>query len=106
MRKTKGFRWRELLIAVIMLCIFAGAVILVSDVGRVQDTEQTQFVRDAVRKAALTCYAVQGAYPDSLDYLRDEYGLAYDENRYAVTYEAFASNQFPDIFVVEREDDP
>ena len=58
-------------------------------------------VRDAVRNAALTCYAVEGAYPEDLQYLRDHYGLAYDASRYKVTYDAFASNLLPDIYVVE-----
>ena len=105
MRKKHFIRRREVLIALLMLVIFIGAYAGISGLGNVQDEEQTQFVRDAVRKAALTCYSVEGAYPTDLSYLREQYGLAYDENRYAVTYDAFASNQLPDIFVVEREGD-
>ncbi|MBQ9324241.1 MAG: hypothetical protein IJ246_00560 [Clostridia bacterium] len=105
MRKKHFIRGREVLIALLMLVIFIGAYAGISGLGNVQDEEQTQFVRDAVRKAALTCYSVEGAYPTDLSYLREQYGLAYDENRYAVTYDAFASNQLPDIFVVEREGD-
>ena len=56
-----------------------------------------------MHNAALTCYAVEGAYPDSLDYLRDHYGLAYDQDRYYVSYDAFASNLVPEIHVVEVE---
>ena len=52
--------------------------------------------------AAVTCYAVEGMYPDSVDYLREHYQLSYDESRYFVTYEAFASNRIPDIYVTER----
>ena len=35
-------------------------------------------------------------------YLREHYHLAYDESRYLITYEAFASNMIPDIWVTER----
>ena len=59
-------------------------------------------VRDAVKNAALTCYAVEGLYPAELQYLRDNYNLSYNEDRYIVYYEAVASNLMPSIKVVER----
>ena len=78
------------------------AVVLVNRIDFAQNSAETDLVRDAVRSAAVTCYAVEGAYPDSVDYLREHYHLAYDESRYFVTYEAFASNRIPDIYVTER----
>ena len=67
-----------------------------------QRTEETEIVRNAVRDAAVTCYAVEGAYPEDVEYLREHYQLAYDESRYFITYDAFASNRIPDIWVTER----
>ena len=78
------------------------AVILVNRIETAQVTAETDIVRDAVKNAAITCYAVEGAYPDDVSYLREHYRLAYDTERYMVTYEAFASNMIPDIFVTER----
>ncbi len=86
-----------LLIVALLICVW----LLISQVDSVHHNAENQFVRDAVRNAALTCYSVEGAYPDNLQYLRDYYGLAYDESRYKVTYDAFASNLLPDIYVVE-----
>ena len=83
-------------------CVLALAVLLVSRIEHAHGSAETQLVRDAVRSAAVTCYAVEGAYPDDLEYLRENYSLAYDEERYFVTYEAFASNRIPDIYVTER----
>ena len=77
------------------------AVLLINRIDLAQGTAETDIVRDAIRNAAITCYAVEGAYPDSVDYLREHYRLAYDEERYFVTYEAFASNRIPDIYVTE-----
>ena len=96
---------REIAVVLLMVLLLAGVWILVSRVGTAQSGAQTQFVYDAVHNAALTCYAVEGAYPDDLDYLRSNYGLAYDESRYMVTYDAFASNLVPEIYVVEVEAD-
>ena len=96
---------KEIAIVLVMALLLAGVWLLVSRVESANDGAQTQFVYDAVQNAALTCYAVEGAYPESLDYLRSRYGLAYDDSRYLVTYDAFASNLVPDIHVVEVEAD-
>ena len=96
---------KEIAVVLLMALLLGGVWLLVSRVETTQSSAQTQFVYDAVRNAALTCYAVEGAYPDSLDYLRSNYGLAYDRSRYQVTYSAFASNLVPEIYVVEVEAD-
>ncbi|MBQ9264369.1 MAG: hypothetical protein IJ189_09200 [Clostridia bacterium] len=88
----------KLLLTVAVLVL---AVALVNRISSAHETAETEIVRDAVKNAALTCYAVEGAYPDSIEYLRDNYRLAYDEDRYLITYEAFASNMIPDIWVTE-----
>ena len=59
-------------------------------------------VLDAVRRAALTCYAVEGAYPQSLEELERGYGLAYNKDAYIVSYDAFASNIMPNIQVLRK----
>ena len=92
--------WIKLLSIVLVL---AAAVLLVNRIDTAQDTAETDIVRDAVKNAAITCYAVEGAYPDSVEYLREHYHLAYDEDRYLITYDAFASNMIPDIWVTERK---
>jgi len=87
------------------LCIAAVLVLFVlltDGIGAKGAREESALVEQAVRRAALTCYAVEGAYPEDLEYLREHYHLAYNEDRYFVTYEAFAWNQFPDIYVTER----
>jgi len=96
---------REIAVVLLLALLLGGVWLLVSRVGTAQSGAQTQFVEDAVHNAALTCYAVEGAYPDDLDYLRENYGLAYDAERYYVTYDAFASNLLPEIYVTEVEAD-
>ena len=55
----------------------------------------------AVRRAAVSWNADEGAYPESYAYLKEHYGVAVDETRYAVFYEVFASNIMPDITVIQ-----
>lgn len=59
-------------------------------------------LKNALRRTAAACYAVEGAYPPDVDYMRRHYGLQYDESRFFVDYELTASNLMPQITVLER----
>ena len=85
----------------IFIALILAFVLLINNITTKNSGRELQIVRDAVKNAALTCYAVEGAYPDSVEYLRENYHLAYDEDRYMITYDAFASNMIPDIWVTE-----
>ncbi len=60
-------------------------------------------LEDAVRRAAVACYAAEGAYPPNVEYLIEHYGLTVDESRYIVHYDIFAENLMPDITVLDNE---
>lgn len=92
---------KEIAIVLLMLLLLGGVWMLLTRLGNSSGEAQTQFVTEAVHNAAVTCYAVEGAYPDDLEYLRRNYGLAYDQSRYMVRYSAFASNLLPEIYVTE-----
>ncbi len=93
---------RDLLKTAVILAALAGCWLLLGRIGNAQRSGETDLVRTAVKNAALTCYAVEGAYPDDVSYLEEHYGLSYDEENYYVRYEAFAANQLPEIRVMER----
>ena len=93
---------RDILKIAAVILVLVLAVMLAGRIERSQSSEETEIVRKAIKEAAITCYAVEGAYPDDVEYLRQYYHLSYDENRYLVTYDAFASNHIPDIYVTER----
>ena len=60
-----------------------------------------QQLEDALHRAALACYAQEGFYPPSLDYIREHYALRYDPRVYIVHYTCIGSNLMPDITVLE-----
>ena len=59
-------------------------------------------LEEAVRQTALACYAAEGVYPPDVAYMQEHYGLQYDESRYTVSYEIYASNLMPDITVLDK----
>ena len=103
MRSRKYSFARGLLISLIVFgALIYGGMSLFRGVGTASSKAQTELVRSAVRRAAVTCYAVEGAYPSTLDYLKRHYGLVYDEENYFVFYNSFATNIMPEIRVTEK----
>ena len=86
----------------IFIVLILSFVLLINSITTKNNGRELQIVRDAVKNAALTCYAVEGVYPDDLEYLREHYHLSYNEERYEVFYEPLASNLMPYIKVAER----
>jgi len=64
--------------------------------------EAKRILEDSLRRAAISCYAIEGMYPDTLEYLTENYGVFVDNKKFAVDYSIFASNIMPDITVLER----
>lgn len=88
-----------------IVCLLLVLLTFLLSVARLERGRQEQGVRvleDALRRAAVACYASEGFYPSDADYLREKYGVTYDESRYQIHYDCFASNLMPDITVVEK----
>lgn len=90
------------LAAVAVLLVLFAATRLYGLVSRDMDEQAAAALRQAVVDAAVQCYAVEGKYPESLDVLEQEYGVQINHARFIVTYDVFASNQLPDITVLEK----
>ena len=94
-------RWgdlRGLVILLVLVAFLAATANLESGQGEQRRLQ----LEEAIHRAAVTCYAVEGIYPPDLDHLRRHYGLQVDEKHFDVFYEVFGSNIMPDITVVER----
>lgn len=83
------------------LIILAG-ILTIDQVASRQDSKEKQLVEDALHRAVLTCYAIEEQYPPSIDYLRLNYNLSYDESRYLVEYDNHGmANVLPDYKVID-----
>lgn len=67
------------------------------------DARGAEALRDAIRRASVQCYAIEGRYPPNVEYLEENYGIQIDKKRYDVFYSGFASNFMPDITVNPHE---
>jgi hypothetical protein len=64
--------------------------------------EDISVAQKSIQKAAVCCYAIEGRYPPSYEYLEKNYGVKINTDKYAVFYSLFASNIMPDITVLEK----
>jgi len=63
--------------------------------------EGLRVLEDSIRRAVIIAYAIEGRYPESIEYIVEHFGIHIDKTRYVVHYTIFASNLMPDITVLE-----
>ena len=91
-------RGRVIIVVLLIVC-FIGAVSKVDDRQQAEGKKQLE---TALRRTAVSCYALEGFYPPDVTYMQRHYGLQFDEKAYIVHYELIASNWMPEITVQER----
>lgn len=64
------------------------------------DGKQTAMIKKTIEKAAVQCYALEGAYPPDLAYLQSNYGIQLNKEKFFYNYEIFASNIAPQVDVL------
>lgn len=103
MKRKRKFGWLPVALGLLVFAVTAVWLVrAVEHTAEASDREGLRMAEQAVRRAAVSCYALEGAYPASYEDLKERTGVAVDEERYAVFYEIFASNIMPEITVVER----
>lgn len=85
---------------IVLLVIFLDGIRSVSDTTL---AKQKDSLETALSRSITQCYAVEGAYPPSLEYLAEHYGLTYDKDEFLVDYEYYGSNLIPDVTVLRKQ---
>lgn len=101
-RRRGGDLWR-LLAPLAGLALVVGLVFFgVRSLRAGSDAARLEMTQQAVRRTVVQCYALEGRYPPSLDYLADRYGLMMDVDRYVYHYRLNGANLMPEILVFAR----
>ena len=101
MTRKKSRPWVPVLAAVVILAVLLWFFTAMGSLNRDSGDEGRQQLETALRRSAVACYAAEGVYPPTLEYLTEHYGVQI-EDEYIVFYEIFASNLMPDITVLEK----
>lgn len=103
MRRTKADFQTVLSWAISILLSAALIIILLTGIGRFSgqaDQRGAETLRNSLYRACVQCYAIEGRYPPSVEYLEDNYGIQINRDCYHVFYNGFASNVMPEITVM------
>lgn len=103
----KRFSIRRALTYIIPIVLFCAMLLWFLTAVRNADSSTKQrelsAVKTTVENGVTMCYAIEGVYPESVDYLAENYGLIYDKDKYIVYYDRFADNIRPTVSVLERQ---
>ena len=105
LKKEKSGSWKQGIL--FPCCIFV--IVLVAGVlgglyfAHMSNMQNIDLLRQSVRKAVVQCYAIEGAYPPNVEYIEKNYGIKYNQEKYFIDYEIFASNVMPNIEVYEKK---
>lgn len=96
-------RYKKILICAALLLLIAAAVFSAASLSRKIDQDRQSLVENTIRNYAVQCYALEGFYPETLQYLEDNYTLELNRKQYVYHYRFIGSNMMPEISVFERK---
>ncbi|MGO5337453.1 hypothetical protein ACTQZS_11710 [Bilifractor sp. LCP19S3_H10] len=99
-RHSRNHAYVRLVAAVLVIVAFGIGIHLIS-VGDVNRQEKN--LRQALENDITACYSMEGRYPESLSYLKQNYGLIYNEKMFYVDYQVTGSNIRPVVTVIRRD---
>jgi len=83
---------------VAIICVFVMGISLLSTSS---NKDEKDILEKALNKDIVHCYAVEGYYPPSIEYIEEHYGLVYNHDKYIVDYESIGNNIIPTVTIVE-----
>ena len=98
------------LIKLISLPVIVFALVLIfssvtGEFSKDKAKQDKENLERTLNRAAVACYAIEGAYPPSVEYLTENYRVKVDTKKYTVKYELYASNLMPSITVLENAEE-
>lgn len=85
---------------VLLLLFFLMGIRSVNDVTLAKQEERLE---NSLMGSISHCYAVEGAYPPSLEYLIANYGLSYDTDLFLIDYEYCGDNLLPNYTILHKQ---
>ena len=93
----------EYMISVLLfLVVSVFSLIGLQEAREAQQAEALQIAKESILRGVVSCYALEGFYPPTYEYLKEKYDIHVDEEKYTVFYDIFASNMMPDVTIIEK----
>ena len=89
---------------VVLIAVIILGLVIFSNITQTNNMNKSrEFLERALNRSISQCYALEGMYPPSLNYLIDNYGLTFDSEDYFIDYQYIGSNLRPDVTIIERK---
>ena len=85
---------------VILLVIFLNGI---RSLNQTSYDKHQESLENALNRSISQCYAVEGVYPPSLDYIIEHYGLTDNEDLFIVDYNYYGGNLLPEVTVLRKQ---
>ena len=86
-------------IAILVVFLFA-----VSFASQGSEAQQREVLSNAIDRGITQCYVTEGRYPESFEYLQENYGIIYDDTQFRVDYVIYGTNMKPTVTIISLED--
>lgn len=94
----------QIISLLIVFAIITAIIVSLPSFKKSSGKIREESIENIIKKYVIQCYASEGSYPPSLDYLAQNYGLIIDDKHYVYYYDAFAANFMPEIEVYSRRE--
>ena len=88
---------------IFFIAVIAVFIIGITAISSNNEKDERKILESALNKDVVHCYAIEGYYPPNLQYIKDHYGLTYDEDKFLVDYEPIGNNIMPNVTIVEKK---
>lgn len=91
---------------ILSICIFGLLFIsfffAVEHFSKETTARQLKSLENAIHQSIVYCYTLEGSYPESLEYIKEHYGLTYNDDLFFVDYRLQGANIMPDVTIIPR----
>lgn len=92
-------------VSILFFILIIGAFIFfMSALTTTKEDGSKDLLASTLERDITHCYAVEGQYPPSVDYLESRYGLTYDKHKYKVDYTLVGANIRPTFIILEKNE--
>ncbi len=99
----KSYPWlKQTMSVALFLILFTLFLAGLSSVSEKTKEQRAKTLELSISQGITHCYATEGHYPESLDYLKEHYHIQYDTEEFFVDYQIMGENIFPDVTIIEK----
>ena len=101
-RKNSKVPYLGVMLSAAIFALIVGVfLIYLNSLSEHSGSESKKITEQAIHRALISCYAIEGVYPSSVEYLEENYGVLIDHSRYEINFQTAGANVIPAVELIE-----